>query len=68
MENWPYWVSLAGTIITIYLVISVLLYFLQDQFLFKPEKLPKDLRDKMNVAFDLINRKSMNEFIAFNMK
>ncbi|MFT5077731.1 MAG: pimeloyl-ACP methyl ester carboxylesterase [Planctomycetota bacterium] len=44
MENWPYWVSLAGTIITIYLVISVLLYFLQDQFLFKPEKLPKDFQ------------------------
>jgi pimeloyl-ACP methyl ester carboxylesterase len=44
MENWPYWVSLAGMIITIYIVISVLLYFLQDQFLFKPEKLPKDFQ------------------------
>jgi len=44
MENWPYWVSLAVTIIIIYIVISVLLYFLQDQFLFKPEKLPKDFQ------------------------
>ena len=32
------------------------------------KKLPKELRDKINVAFDLINKKSENEFIALNMK
>lgn len=44
MENWPLWVSLIVLILIIYIVISVLLYFLQDHFLFKPEKLPKDFQ------------------------
>jgi alpha-beta hydrolase superfamily lysophospholipase len=38
----PYWVHIAIWVVTIYIAISVLLYYLQDYFLFKPEKLPKD--------------------------
>ena len=38
----PYWVHITIWVVAIYLVISVLLYYLQDYFLFKPEKLPKD--------------------------
>ncbi len=38
----PYWVYILLMILAIYLAISVLLFFLQDYLLFKPEKLPKD--------------------------
>ncbi|MDC6364630.1 MULTISPECIES: alpha/beta hydrolase [Flavobacteriaceae] len=41
MPNWLYIVLL---VIGIYILISVLLYFLQDYFLFKPEKLSKDFQ------------------------
>lgn len=38
----PYWAYITLLILAIYVVISVLLFFLQDYFMFKPEKLPKD--------------------------
>lgn len=38
----PYWGHIIIWVVAIYLVISILLYYLQDYFLFKPEKLPKD--------------------------
>ena len=38
------WVYPILFFIVVYLVISVLLYYLQDLFLFKPEKLPKEFR------------------------
>lgn len=40
----PYWLSLLITILVVYVVISVALFYLQDYFLFKPEKLPKDFQ------------------------
>ena len=40
----PYWLSTLLIIIAIYLALSILLYYLQDYFLFKPEKLPKDFQ------------------------
>ncbi|UII75904.1 lysophospholipase [Flagellimonas sp. HMM57] len=40
----PNWLYILLIVITSYLVISVLLYFLQDYFLFKPEKLSKDFQ------------------------
>ena len=41
MQNWLY---ILLVVLGIYILISVLLYFLQDYFLFKPEKLPKDFQ------------------------
>lgn len=38
----PIWLYIIIIILIVYAVISILLYFLQEQFLFKPEKLPKD--------------------------
>lgn len=38
----PLWLHLLIIILGAYIFISVLLYYLQDYFLFKPEKLPKD--------------------------
>ncbi|MBT8181742.1 MAG: lysophospholipase [Eudoraea sp.] len=38
----PNWVYIVFLIVLIYIVISTLLYFLQDYLMFKPEKLPKD--------------------------
>ncbi len=38
----PLWVQIVLAVVVVYLVISVLLYYLQDFFLFKPEKLPED--------------------------
>ncbi len=38
----PVWLYTLIWIVAIYLVISIALYYLQDFFLFKPEKLPKD--------------------------
>jgi len=40
----PYWLYLLLIILSIYLVISIVLYYVQDYFLFKPEKLPKDFQ------------------------
>ena len=38
----PYWAYILLLILAIYVVISILLFFLQDYFMFRPEKLPKD--------------------------
>lgn len=38
----PYWAYILVLILGIYVGISILLFFLQDYFMFKPEKLPKD--------------------------
>lgn len=38
----PYWAYILLLILGIYIAISLLLFFLQDYFMFKPEKLPKD--------------------------
>ncbi|HLU50601.1 MAG TPA: alpha/beta fold hydrolase [Flavobacteriaceae bacterium] len=40
----PYWLYLLILISATYIVISILLYYLQDYFLFKPEKLPQDFQ------------------------
>ncbi|MEM7187431.1 MAG: alpha/beta fold hydrolase [Bacteroidota bacterium] len=40
----PYWLHIVIWVVAIYVVISVLLYYLQDYFLFKPEKLPKEFQ------------------------
>jgi pimeloyl-ACP methyl ester carboxylesterase len=40
----PNWLSVLFIILAIYFVLSVTLYYLQDYFLFKPEKLPKDFQ------------------------
>ncbi|MFC7357293.1 alpha/beta hydrolase [Jejudonia soesokkakensis] len=40
----PYWLHIVLWVLAIYIVISVLLFYLQDYFLFKPEKLPKDFQ------------------------
>jgi len=40
----PNWLSILLIIFAIYVGISILLYFLQEQLLFKPEKLPKDFK------------------------
>ncbi|MFK5972555.1 MAG: alpha/beta fold hydrolase [Flavobacteriaceae bacterium] len=41
MPNWGY---IAFIVIGLYIIISILLYFLQDFLMFKPEKLPKDFQ------------------------
>ena len=40
----PYWLYLLVIILAAYLVVSIVLYYVQDYFLFKPEKLPKDFQ------------------------
>ncbi|MFK2818493.1 alpha/beta fold hydrolase [Flavobacteriaceae sp. LMIT009] len=40
----PYWLNTLLTVLVIYFVISIALYYLQDYLLFKPEKLPKDFQ------------------------
>ena len=40
----PYWAYVLSIVVTAYVVISVLLYFLQDYLMFKPEKLPKEFQ------------------------
>ncbi len=40
----PNWLSVLLLVFAIYLAISIALYYLQDYFLFKPEKLPKDFQ------------------------
>jgi len=40
----PYWLSIILVVVCIYVGISVLLYFLQDYLMFKPEKLEKDFQ------------------------
>ncbi|GGI55711.1 alpha/beta hydrolase [Winogradskyella haliclonae] len=39
-----YWVSTLVTIFVIYAIISIVLYYVQDYVLFKPEKLPEDFQ------------------------
>ncbi|UJH67267.1 alpha/beta hydrolase [Allomuricauda sp. SCSIO 65647] len=41
MLDWPYIVLI---VVAVYILLSVALYFLQDYFLFKPEKLPKEFQ------------------------
>ena len=38
----PNWVYIVVLLLLIYMLINILLYFLQDYFMFKPEKLPAD--------------------------
>lgn len=40
----PWWLHLAIWLAAIYIVISIALYYLQEVFLFRPEKLPKDFQ------------------------
>jgi alpha-beta hydrolase superfamily lysophospholipase len=40
----PNWLYITIFILAVYVVVSILLYYLQDYFLFKPEKLPKDFQ------------------------
>ena len=40
----PNWLSILITVLAIYMVISIALYYLQDYMLFKPEKLPIDFQ------------------------
>lgn len=40
----PVWAYILLIILALYAIISLLLYFLQDYFMFKPEKLPKDFQ------------------------
>lgn len=40
----PYWFHTIVIILIVYIVISIALFYLQDYFLFKPEKLPKDFQ------------------------
>ncbi|GAA0872096.1 alpha/beta fold hydrolase [Gangjinia marincola] len=40
----PYWLYITLLVLTIYIGISVILYYVQDYFLFKPEKLPSDFQ------------------------
>ena len=40
----PYWLTIVITVLVIYIVISIALYYLQDYMLFKPEKLPADFQ------------------------
>ncbi|WP_422080274.1 alpha/beta hydrolase [Ulvibacterium sp.] len=40
----PLWLSILCFVLGMYLIISILLYFLQDYLMFKPEKLPKDFQ------------------------
>ena len=40
----PYWLHVSIVVLIAYIVISVALYYLQDYFLFKPEKLPEDFQ------------------------
>ncbi|QNJ98655.1 alpha/beta hydrolase [Constantimarinum furrinae] len=38
----PTWLHIVIWILVVYIVISIVLYYVQDYFLFKPEKLPRD--------------------------
>ena len=40
----PNWLYILLFVLAIYIVVSILLYYLQDYLLFKPEKLPKDFQ------------------------
>ncbi|RMA64490.1 alpha/beta hydrolase [Ulvibacter antarcticus] len=40
----PIWLHVLIIVLIVYLAISILLYYLQEFFLFKPEKLPKDFQ------------------------
>ena len=43
-QNMPNWLYILLIILAAYIVISILLYYLQDYLLFKPEKLPDDFQ------------------------
>lgn len=40
----PVWLQITLAVIAVYLIISIILYYVQDYFLFKPEKLPKEFQ------------------------
>ncbi|PKA84076.1 hypothetical protein ATE92_2246 [Ulvibacter sp. MAR_2010_11] len=40
----PIWLHILLIVVVIYIIISILLYYLQEYFLFKPEKLPSDFQ------------------------
>ena len=40
----PLWFTLIISIVILYIIISIALYYLQDYALFKPEKLPEDFQ------------------------
>ncbi|MCT8340366.1 alpha/beta hydrolase [Flavobacteriaceae bacterium TK19130] len=40
----PLWLTILLLLVAAYLLVSILLYYLQDYFLFKPEKLPEDFK------------------------
>lgn len=40
----PLWIYITLVVLAAYLLISILVYFLQDYILFKPEKLPADFQ------------------------
>lgn len=40
----PLWLHVVVWVLAVYIAISIVLYFLQDYFLFKPEKLPADFQ------------------------
>lgn len=40
----PYWLFILLVLVAVYILISIMLYYLQDYFLFKPEKLPRDFQ------------------------
>lgn len=40
----PYWLYFLIIILAIYLLVNIVLYYVQDYFLFQPEKLPKDFQ------------------------
>tara|TARA_R100000306_G_scaffold33100_1_gene34533 strand:- start:919 stop:1779 length:861 start_codon:yes stop_codon:yes gene_type:complete len=40
----PIWVQIVLMVLLVYIVVSILLYYLQDYFLFQPEKLPEDFQ------------------------
>ena len=40
----PYWLYITLIVLGIYIVVSILLYYLQEYFLFRPEKLPADFQ------------------------
>lgn len=40
----PYWLYVILGIVSLYIIVSVILYYVQDFFLFKPEKLSKDFQ------------------------
>lgn len=44
----PQWVSIICVVLAMYILVSILLYYLQDYFFFKPEKLPDNFKFHYN--------------------